>query len=40
MKTYNELSEDLKEEARNLHPIDFKEWVYHVQGVEITFSAK
>lgn len=40
MKTYNELSEDLKEEARELHPIDFEEWVYMVQGVEIAFCAQ
>ena len=40
MKAYNELSEDLKEEARQLRPNDYKEWSYQVQGVEIAFAAK
>lgn len=40
MKTYNELSKDLKKEARKLHPYNFKKWFYMVQGVEIYFSAK
>lgn len=40
MKVYNELTQDLKEEARILHPTDFEEWVYKTKGVEIEFSAK
>ena len=40
LKTYNELSKDLKEEARRLHPSDYKDWVYKTQGVEIAFSAQ
>jgi len=40
MKKYNELSKELKEEARDLHPTDYKEWGYKVQGVEIIWSAK
>ena len=40
MKTYEELSEDLKEEARQLRPADYKEWVYKTAGVEIEFALK
>lgn len=40
LKTYQELSDDLKELARELHPIDYTEWSYQVQGVEISFSCK
>lgn len=40
MRKYEELSDDLKEEARKLHPHDYTEWLYQVQGVEIYFSAK
>ena len=40
MKSYQELSEDLKEEAQILHPLDYESWVYKTQGVEISFSAK
>lgn len=40
LKSYDELSEDLKEIARELHPDDFTEWVYMQRGVEIEFSAK
>jgi hypothetical protein len=40
MYTYFELSEDLKELARELHPTDFTEWSYKVQGVEIAFSCQ
>ena len=40
MKTYSELTEELKEEARILHPTDFEDWMYKTIGVEIEFSAK
>lgn len=40
MRNYNQLSNDLKKEARKLHPLDYKQWVYKVQGVEIIWSAK
>jgi hypothetical protein len=40
MYTYFELPEDLKVEARKLHPTDFTEWSYQVQGVEIAFSCQ
>ena len=40
LKTYQELSEDLKADARKLHPTTYNEWSYKVQGVEIAFSAK
>ena len=40
MKNYEELSENLKEIAREIHPNDYKEWSYKTQGVEIEFSAK
>jgi hypothetical protein len=40
MKRYDELSESLKEIAIKLHPQDYKEWFYMVQGVEIVWSAK
>jgi len=40
LKTYNELSDDLKEEARRKHPTDYNDWSYKVQCVEISFSAK
>jgi hypothetical protein len=40
MKTYEDLSDDLKKIARALHPVDYAAWVYKVQGVEIAFSAK
>ena len=40
MKKYEELREDLKEIARELHPSDYTEWVYKTQGVKIAFSAK
>jgi len=35
-----QLSEELKEEARRLHPNDYKDWEYQTQGVEIAFCAK
>ena len=37
---YSELSEILKEEAREKHPSDYLEWEYKTRGVEIEFSAK
>ena len=40
MKNYEELSEDLKAEAKELHPEDYTEWKYQIKGVEIEFSAK
>lgn len=40
MKSYEDLSKELKEEAKELHPKDYKEWLYKVRGVEIEFSAK
>ncbi|GAA0853924.1 hypothetical protein ABER99_20130 [Paenibacillus glucanolyticus] len=40
MRRYDELSDDLKEIARELHPNDFREWSYKTQGVEIAFSTK
>lgn len=39
MRKYEELTDDLKELARELHPQDYAEWLYQVQGVEIAFSA-
>jgi len=38
--TYNELSDDLKTEARKRHPEDYTEWLYVLSGVEIRFSCK
>ncbi len=40
MKRYTELSESLKEVARELQPNDYNDWSYMVQGVEIAFCAK
>lgn len=40
MIKYEELSKNLKEEARKLHPTDYKKWVYKTAGVNIEFSAK
>lgn len=40
MRTYFELSKELKKDARKLHPTDFKNWLYKVNGVEIYFSTK
>lgn len=40
LKTYNELSESLKELAREMHPNDYLNWNYKIQGVEISFSCK
>jgi len=40
MRKYNELSPALKEEAKELHPNDYRDWEYKVQGVEIIWSAK
>lgn len=40
MKKYEELDEQLKEEARALNPDDFKEWLYQTIGVEIEFCAR
>lgn len=40
MKTYFDLLDDLKKEARELHPNDYKEWSYKVHGVEIYFSCR
>lgn len=39
-KPYNELSEDLKEIAREINPTDYEDYVYNVQGVEIPWCAK
>ena len=39
LKKYEELSEDLKEVAREFQPADYKEWLYEVQGVEIPWCA-
>jgi hypothetical protein len=39
MQRYEDLSEDLKEIAKELHPYNFTEWLYKVQGVEIAFSS-
>lgn len=40
MKTYEELDECQKEEARELHPEDYETWFYKTIGVHIEFSAK
>lgn len=40
LKTYNELSDDHKEIARELYPIAFKSYCYRTQGVEIAYSAR
>jgi len=40
MKTYEELTEILKEEARIQFPSDFQDRVYQTKGVEIEFSVK
>lgn len=40
LKKYEELSEDLKEVAREFQPTDYKDWLYEVQGVEIPWCAK
>ena len=40
LKTYDELSAELKEEARRRWPSDYKEREYKTAGVEIEFSAK
>lgn len=40
LKPYDVLSESQKEEAREAHPLDFAEWWYNFDGVELTFSAK
>ena len=40
LKTYNQLSNDLKQEARELHPLDYTEWYYRTQGVEIAYSCR
>lgn len=40
LKTYEELNEVQKEEARQLHPTDYVEWVYKTAGVMIEFAAK
>jgi hypothetical protein len=39
-KQYHELSEDLKEIARENNPTNYTEWNYRVQGVEIVYSCK
>ena len=40
LKKYEELSEYLKEVAREFQPADYEEWLYHVQGVEIPWCAR
>ena len=37
---YEELSESLKEVAREFMPNDYEEYLYHVQGVEIPWCCK
>jgi hypothetical protein len=40
LRRYDQLRSDLQEIARKLHPLDYKEWMYKPQGVEIAFSTK
>jgi hypothetical protein len=40
LKKYEELSEGLKEVAREFQPDDYEEWFYHVQGVEIPWCCR
>lgn len=40
LKSYEELGEDMKEDARVLHPDDYEDWLYRTQGVEIYYSTK
>ena len=40
MRAYKDLSEDLKEIAREMQPEDYETWSYQVQGVEIAFCAR
>lgn len=40
MKTYSELPDYLQEEAREMHPLDYEEWLYQTKGVEIEFCAR
>lgn len=40
LKKYEELREDIKEDARELHPNDYANWLYRTQGVEIYYSTK
>lgn len=40
LKSYEELTEAQKEEARALHPTDYAEWFYKTAGVTIEFSAR
>lgn len=40
LKKYEELSEVLKKDAREMHPNEYKDWKYRLIGVYIEFSAK
>lgn len=40
LKKYSELSDELKEEAREIHPLEFNDYLYKTQGVEIAWSCK
>lgn len=40
LKTYAELNEAQREEARRLHPTDYEKWAYKTAGVMIEFAAK
>jgi hypothetical protein len=39
-KTYDQLTEYQKEQARELHPEDYREWYYQTIGVLIEFSCQ
>jgi len=39
MKKYEELSEELKQEARRWQPDNYEKWTYKTQGTEIIFCA-
>jgi len=37
MKNYEELNEDLQDEARRWHPTSYEKWTYNVQDNNIRF---
>ena len=39
LKPYEDLTEELKEVARDFKPDDFENWLYHTQGIEILWCA-